>query len=144
VSSPLLSVRGLRVKLPTAAGLVTVVDGIEYDVAPGEVFGIAGESGSGKTISVLTLLDLLPDGAVVEGRAMFDGEDLLRLGPRAMRDVRGLRIGMVFQDPMTSLHPMLTIGRQLTEHVRFHLGVGTAVANARAVMQALLEPAAKP
>jgi len=133
VSGPLLSVRGLRVKLPTAAGLVTVVDGIEYDVAPGEVFGIAGESGSGKTISVLTLLDLLPDGAVVEGRAMFDGEDLLRLGRRAMRDVRGLRIGMVFQDPMTSLHPMLTIGRQLTEHVRFHLGVGTAAANARAV-----------
>ncbi len=105
----LLAVRGLRVSLPTATGLVTVVDGIDYDVGPGEVFGMAGESGSGKTISVLALLGLLPDGAVVEGTAMFDGRDLLRLDRRAMRDVRGKEIAMVFQDPLTSLHPMMTI-----------------------------------
>jgi oligopeptide transport system ATP-binding protein len=129
----LLSVRGLRVSLPTATGLVTVVDGIDYDVAAGEVFGMAGESGSGKTISVLALLDLLPDGAVVEGTALFEGRDLLRLGRRAMRSVRGREIAMVFQDPITSLHPMMTIGRQLTEHLRFHMGLGRAAANARAV-----------
>jgi len=128
----LLTVRGLRVSLPTATGLVTVVDGIDYDVEPGEVFGLAGESGSGKTISVLALLGLLPDGAVVEGIAMFEGRDLLRLDRRALRDVRGKEIAMVFQDPLTSLHPMMTIGRQLTEHLRYHLGLSGAAANARA------------
>ena len=129
----LLSVSGLRVRLPTAAGLVTVVDGTDYEVAPGQVFGIAGESGSGKTISVLALLGLLPDGAVVEGTARFEGRDLLRLGRRAMRGVRGKEIAMVFQDPLTSLHPMMTIGRQLTEHVRYHLGLSGEGARARAV-----------
>jgi oligopeptide/dipeptide ABC transporter ATP-binding protein len=118
VSAPLLSVSGLRVRLATASGPVTVV---------------AGESGSGKTVSVLALLGLLPDGAAVDGTAMFDGTDLLRLGPRAMRDVRGNEIAMVFQDPMTSLHPMMTIGLQLTEHIRFHLGASAAAARDRAV-----------
>ena len=131
--SSVLSVRGLRVSLPTASGLVTVVDGLDYDVAPKQVFGIAGESGSGKTISVLALLGLLPDGAVVEGTAHFEGNDLLRLGRRAMRDVRGREIAMVFQDPITSLHPMMTIERQLTEHLRFHLGFTQSMARARAV-----------
>ena len=130
--TPILSVRGLRISLPTAAGMVTVVDGIDYDVEPGQVFGIAGESGSGKTISVLSLLGLLPAGAAVEGSAMFDGTDLLRLKRRAMRDVRGLQVAMVFQDPMTSLHPMMTVGRQLTEHVRFHLGLSSRDARVRA------------
>jgi oligopeptide transport system ATP-binding protein len=133
VTAPLLSVRGLRVRLATASGLVTVVDGIDYDVAQGEVFGIAGESGSGKTISVLALLDLLPDGAAVEGTAMFEGIDLLRLRSRAMRDVRGQQIAMVFQDPMTSLHPMMSVGLQLTEHIRFHLELSAAAARARAI-----------
>jgi oligopeptide transport system ATP-binding protein len=129
----LLSVKGLRIRLPTAAGLVTVVDGVDYEVEAGQVFGIAGESGSGKTISVLALLGLLPDGAQVEGSALFEGGDLLRLGRRAMRDVRGKEIAMVFQDPLTSLHPMMTIGRQLTEHMRFHLGVSGEAARTRAV-----------
>jgi oligopeptide transport system ATP-binding protein len=129
----LLSVTGLRIRLPTAAGLVTVVDGVDYEVDAGQVFGIAGESGSGKTISVLALLGLLPDGAQVEGSALFEGGDLLRLGRRAMRDVRGKEIAMVFQDPLTSLHPMMTIGRQLTEHMRFHLGVSGDAARTRAV-----------
>lgn len=131
--SPLLSVRGLRVSLPTASGLVTVVDGIDYDVDAGEVFGIAGESGSGKTISVLALLELLPPGAVVEGKAQFGGRDLLHLPTREMRDVRGKEIAMVFQDPLTSLHPMLTIGHQLTEHLVFHLHLGRAAARTRAI-----------
>jgi oligopeptide/dipeptide ABC transporter ATP-binding protein len=130
--SALLEVEGLRVQLQTAAGLVTIVNGVDYAVEPGEVFGVAGESGSGKTISMLALLGLLPGGAVTEGSARFGGNDLLRLSRRELRDVCGREIGMVFQDPMTSLHPMLTIGRQLTEHVR-RLGRNKRSAEARAV-----------
>ena len=132
MSSALLSVEGLQVRLPTTAGLVTVVDGVDFEVERGQVFGLAGESGSGKTISVLALLGLLPDGAQVEGTAMFEGKDLLRLGRRSLLDIRGREIGMVFQDPQTSLHPMMTIERQLTEHVRYHLGLTHAQARARA------------
>jgi oligopeptide transport system ATP-binding protein len=128
-----LAVEGLRVSLPTADGRVTVVDGVDYDVEPGEVFGVAGESGSGKTISMLALLGLLPAGAAVEGRAEFAGRDLLRLPRRKLRDVSGRDVAMVFQDPLTSLHPMLSVGRQLTEHVRRHLGLSRADAARRAI-----------
>ncbi len=131
--TPLLAVNGLRVRLPTTTGLVTVVDGVDYEVERGQVFGLAGESGSGKTISVLALLGLLPDGAEVEGSAMFEGKELLKLGRHALLGVRGREIGMVFQDPQTSLHPMMTIERQLTEHVRYHLGLDRTHARARAV-----------
>src|SRR5438128_446910 len=130
--SSLLEVDGLRVRLPTAAGLVTIVNGVDYAVEPGEVFGVAGESGSGKTISMLALLGLLPAGAVTDGRALFGGNDLLRLKRSELRDVCGRDIGMVFQDPMTSLHPMLPIGRQLTEHVR-RLGRDRRTAELRAL-----------
>jgi oligopeptide/dipeptide ABC transporter ATP-binding protein len=129
----LLEVEGLRVKLPTPRGFATVVDGIDYQVDPAQVFGVAGESGSGKTMSMLALLGLLPPGAVVEGRAAFGGQDLLRLRGNDLRAVSGRDIGMVFQDPMTSLHPMLSIGRQLTEHMRRHLGLGRREAGDRAV-----------
>jgi oligopeptide/dipeptide ABC transporter ATP-binding protein len=112
---------------------VTIVDGVDYTVESGEVFGVAGESGSGKTISVLALLRLLPAGARVEGKAIYDGRDLLDLGPRALRGVRGKDVSMVFQDPLTALHPMLSIGKQLTEHVRLHEGVRRQVADRRAV-----------
>jgi oligopeptide transport system ATP-binding protein len=131
--SSLLEVEGLRVKLPTPTGFATVVDGVDYDVEQAQVFGVAGESGSGKTISMLALLGLLPQGSVVEGRASFGGKDLLRLRTRELRAVSGRDIGMVFQDPMTSLHPMLSIGRQLTEHVRRHLGLTREAATRRAV-----------
>jgi oligopeptide transport system ATP-binding protein len=120
----LLEVEGLRVRLPTTRGLVTVVDGVDYAVEQGEVFGVAGESGSGKTMSMLSLLGLLPDGAVVEGSVRFGEHDLLRMPRRRLREVAGRELAMVFQDPLTSLHPMLSIGRQLTEHVRLHLGLG--------------------
>jgi ABC-type glutathione transport system ATPase component len=86
------------------------VDGIDYGVEPGEVFGIAGESGSGKTMSVLALMGLLPPGAAVEGQAVFEGRDLLRLRRRELRQICGRELAMVFQDPMTSLHPMLSVG----------------------------------
>jgi oligopeptide transport system ATP-binding protein len=128
----LLTVDGLRVRLPTAAGPATVVDGIDYSVETGEVYGIAGESGSGKTMSVLALMGLLPPGAAVEGRAVFRGRDLLRLPRRELRRVCGRELAMVFQDPMTSLHPMLSIGTQLTEHVRTHLDVSRRDAADRA------------
>ena len=131
--SKLLEVEGLRVSLPTSEGRVTIVDGVDYAVEPGEVFGVAGESGSGKTISMLALLGLLPGGAVVEGSAAFGGRDLLRLRGARLREVAGRQIGMVFQDPMTSLHPMLSVGKQLTEHVRRHLGFGKAAAEQRAL-----------
>jgi oligopeptide/dipeptide ABC transporter ATP-binding protein len=130
--SALLEVEGLRVRLPTPTGLATVVDGVDYRVEQAQVFGVAGESGSGKTMSMLALLGLLPPGSVVEGRASFGGTDLLRLSARELRAVSGLEIGMVFQDPMTSLHPMLTIGRQLTEHVQLHLGLNREAATRRA------------
>jgi oligopeptide/dipeptide ABC transporter ATP-binding protein len=130
--SGLLEVEGLRVRLPTPTGFATVVDGVDYSVEPAQVFGVAGESGSGKTISMLALLGLLPQGSVVEGRARFGGADLLRLRKRELRAVSGREIGMVFQDPMTSLHPMLSIGQQLTEHVRRHLGLGRKAAARRA------------
>jgi oligopeptide/dipeptide ABC transporter ATP-binding protein len=129
----LLEVSGLRVRLPTGGGLATIVDGVDYSVEPGEVFGVAGESGSGKTISMLALLGLLPHGAVVEGSARFDGRDLLQLSRRELRDVCGRSVGMVFQDPQTSLHPMLSVGKQLTEHVRRHLGLDRGAAGRRAV-----------
>jgi oligopeptide transport system ATP-binding protein len=130
---PVLQVQGLRVRLPTQAGPATVVDGIGYSVEAGEVFGIAGESGSGKTMSVLALMGLLPTGAAVDGHAVFEGRDLLRLPRRELRRVSGRKLAMVFQDPMTSLHPMLSIGTQLTEHVRRHLGLGRRDAEARAL-----------
>jgi oligopeptide transport system ATP-binding protein len=128
----LLEVEGLRVRLPTPSGFATIVDRVDYQVEPAQVFGVAGESGSGKTISMLALLGLLPAGAIVEGRATFGGKDLLRLSARDLRAVSGRDIGMVFQDPMTSLHPMLSVGRQLTEHVRRHLGLGRSAATQRA------------
>jgi oligopeptide/dipeptide ABC transporter ATP-binding protein len=129
----LLEVDGLRVRLPTAGGLLTVVDGVDYRVEQGEVFGVAGESGSGKTMSMLALLGVLPEGAVVDGQVRFDGRDLLALPPARRRELAGRDLAMVFQDPMTSLHPMLTVGRQLTEHVRLHLGLNRRAAESRAL-----------
>jgi len=129
----MLAVAGLRVRLRTPAGHVTVVDGVDYAVEPGEVFGIAGESGSGKTISMLALLGLLPEGARVEGSARFGRHELIGMPSRQLRRISGRELAIVFQDPFTSLHPMLTIGRQLTEHVRLHLGLDRGKARKRAI-----------
>jgi oligopeptide transport system ATP-binding protein len=130
--SALLDVEGLSVRLPTASGPITIVDDVSYQVEEGQVFGVAGESGSGKSISVLALMRLLPDGAEITGSARFGGQNLLTLRGRALRNVRGAEIAMVFQDPLTSLHPMLSIGRQLTEHVQYHEGLKRRAADARA------------
>jgi oligopeptide transport system ATP-binding protein len=128
----LLAVEDLRVQLPTPGGPVTVVDGVSYEVQPGEVFGIAGESGSGKTVSMLALLGLLPDRSSVEGSALFDGRELVAMPRKQLREISGRELTMVFQDPFTSLHPMLSIGRQLTEHIQKHQGVGRGSADSRA------------
>jgi oligopeptide/dipeptide ABC transporter ATP-binding protein len=133
MTEALLDVERLRVHLPTREGSVTVVDGVDFAVDPAEVFGVAGESGSGKTMSVLALLGLLPPGGVAEGSARFGGRDLLRLRRAQLRAVCGREIGIVFQDPMTSLHPMLSIGQQLLEPVRRHLGLDRAAGTRRAV-----------
>jgi oligopeptide/dipeptide ABC transporter ATP-binding protein len=129
----LLEVDGLRVRLRGRSGPLTIVDGVDLRVEQGQMFGVAGESGSGKTMSMLALLGLLPDGAEVEGSARFEGVELLGLPRRRLRDISGRDVAMVFQDPMTSLHPMLSIGRQLTEHVQRHLGLDRRAADVRAV-----------
>jgi peptide/nickel transport system ATP-binding protein len=133
VSAPLLEVEDLRVRLRTPRGPAEVVNGLSYTVGRGETVAVVGESGSGKSVSVLALLGLLPARvATVTGSARLDGEDLLTMSPERLREVRGPGVGMVFQDPMTSLNPVLTIGRQLIEGIRAHGEVSKAAARERA------------
>jgi oligopeptide/dipeptide ABC transporter ATP-binding protein len=131
----LLEVRELRTEFRTGAGLVRAVDGISYTVEPGETVAIVGESGSGKSVSALSILRLVPDppGRITGGTIRFAGRDLLRLSESEMRQVRGGEIGMVFQEPMTSLNPVLTIGRQITETLEQHRAMDRASAQRRAV-----------
>ncbi|HZO81415.1 MAG TPA: ABC transporter ATP-binding protein [Candidatus Binataceae bacterium] len=118
---PLLEVKDLRTSFFTDAGEVRVVDGVSFAVAPGKLMGLVGESGSGKTVSVLSIMRLLPErGRVVGGAVMFEGRDLLKLSEAEMRAVRGAKIAMIFQEPMTSLNPVFTIGSQIGEAVRLH------------------------
>jgi oligopeptide transport system ATP-binding protein len=133
-TTPLLQVRDLVVRFHTETGPVYAVNGISWALAPGEALAVVGESGAGKSVSMLSLLGLLPGtGRVEGGEALFRGRDLLRLSPADLRHVRGRDIAMVFQDPATSLNPVLTVGRQITEGLRYHLGVSAAEARARAV-----------
>ncbi|MCI2237861.1 ABC transporter ATP-binding protein [Paenibacillus sp. TRM 82003] len=120
MSEPVLVVEDLRVQLDTPRGNARIVNGLSYSVAPGETVAVVGESGSGKSVSVMALLGLLPKRARVTGSARFRGRDLLTMRERELRAVRGDGVGMVFQDPMTSLNPVLTIGRQLTEGLLAH------------------------
>ena len=132
-SAPVLEVEDLRVRLRTPRGPAEVVNGLSYTVGPGETVAVVGESGSGKSVSVLALLGLLPARvATVTGRALLQGEDLLTMSPHRLREVRGPGAGMVFQDPMTSLNPVLTIGRQLVEGIRAHGDVSKEAARRRA------------
>ena len=131
---PLLEVKGLCTQFSTGLGVVRAVDGISYSVAQGETVAIVGESGSGKSVSALSVLRLIPDppGRIVAGEIWFDGRDLGKLTDEEMRQVRGRDIGMVFQEPMTSLNPVLTIGRQITEVLEQHQQMDRAAAVARA------------
>jgi oligopeptide/dipeptide ABC transporter ATP-binding protein len=133
MSAPLLEIDGLRITLPTRRGRAAVVDGVDLVLDEGEILGVAGESGCGKTMTALSLVQLLPRRAQTEGHAIFRGTDLLSLGRRGIRKVRGAEIAVVFQDPMSSLHPMLSVGRQMTEHMSCHLGIRGAAARARAI-----------
>jgi oligopeptide/dipeptide ABC transporter ATP-binding protein len=132
---PLLEVRNLRTEFRTGAGLVRAVDGISYSVDPGETVAIVGESGSGKSVGALSILRLIPSppGRIVSGEVMFNGRDLMKLSDDDMREVRGGEIGMVFQEPMTSLNPVLSIGRQITEMLEQHRGSDHAAAQKRAI-----------
>jgi oligopeptide transport system ATP-binding protein len=132
---PLLEIGDLHTEFRTGAGVVPAVDGISYTVERGETVAIVGESGSGKTAGALSILRLIPDppGRITEGRIIFDGRDLLRLSDEEIRQVRGGEIGMIFQEPMTSLNPVLTIGRQITETLEQHRGADRASAQRRAV-----------
>src|SRR5438067_5871489 len=130
----LLEVRGLHTDFRTGAGTSRAVDGISYAVEPGETVAIVGESGSGKSVSALSILRLIPDppGRITGGEVRFGGRDLMRLSDEEMRQVRGGDIGMVFQEPMTSLNPVLTIGRQITETLEQHRKADPASAGKRA------------
>ena len=132
---PLLEVKGLHTEFRTGAGLVRAVDGISYTVEHGETVAIVGESGSGKSVGALSILRLIPDppGRIIAGEILFDGRDLRGLPEAEMRQIRGRDIGMVFQEPMTSLNPVLTIGRQITEVLEQHQGADRAAAERRAL-----------
>jgi peptide/nickel transport system ATP-binding protein len=133
-AGPLLKVEDLRVGFSTEDGTVHAVDGISYELAQGETLGIVGESGSGKSVSSLTTMGLTrAQGAEISGRILFDGRDLLALSEEDMRAIRGNDIAMIFQDPLSSLHPFFKIGAQLIEAVRAHRDVSEASARERAV-----------
>ncbi|NJK38850.1 MAG: ABC transporter ATP-binding protein [Oscillatoriales cyanobacterium RM2_1_1] len=131
----LLEVENLTTQFSTPDGIVRAVNGISYQIDPGETVGIVGESGSGKSISVLSILQLIPTppGKVTAGAAWFADQDLLQLGPRAIQRVRGRQISMIFQDPLTALNPVLTLETQLTEAMKVHLGLTQAQARNQAI-----------
>jgi peptide/nickel transport system ATP-binding protein len=132
---PLLRVENLKTHFHTRDGVVRAVDGVSFDVLPGETLAIVGESGCGKSVTSMSILRLLPmpPARIVEGKIEFDGVDLLKLPESEMRAIRGNRIAMIFQEPMTSLNPVLTIGRQIAEALVLHRGMSEAAATARAI-----------
>ncbi len=133
-AQPLLRVEDLRVEFPSEDGVVHAVDGITYQVQKGRTLGIVGESGSGKTVSSLTTLGLTRrEGARISGRILFEGQDLVTLPEEQLRAIRGDEIAMIFQDPLSSLHPLYRVGAQLVEAVRAHREVSKAQARARAI-----------
>jgi oligopeptide transport system ATP-binding protein len=130
----LLQIRDLRTQFNTEEGVVHAVDGVSYDVEEGETLGLVGESGCGKSVSALSILRLIPNppGKIVGGEIFFEGDDILKMSEEEVRHIRGNRIAMVFQEPMTSLNPVLTIGRQLTEALELHLKMDNSAARKRA------------
>jgi peptide/nickel transport system ATP-binding protein len=132
VPQPLLEVKDLHVHFPTEDGLVKAVDGVTYSIQPGETLGIVGESGSGKSVTALTIMGLSP-GAETSGQILFQGQDLLQVPNRDMSEIRGAKISMIFQDPMTSLHPFYRVGDQIAEAIRAHHAAGRREAFDQAV-----------
>src|SRR6266478_6211052 len=134
-NSNVITVNDLRTYFETEDGTVKAVDGISFEVKQGETLGIVGESGSGKSVANLSLMRLIPNppGKIVSGSIMFDGRDVLKLSPREVRDIRGKRIAMIFQDPMTSLNPFMRVSKQLMEVTQLHLGHTKKQARAHAI-----------
>ncbi|HZP86820.1 MAG TPA: ABC transporter ATP-binding protein [Burkholderiales bacterium] len=133
-STPLLSVEHLRVEIPTRRGVLVAIDDVSFDIAQGEVLGVVGESGAGKSITGSAIIGLLePPGHVAGGRILFEGERIDDLPPDKMRHVRGKRIGTIFQDPLTSLNPLYTIGRQLVETIQTHTAMSARQARTHAL-----------
>ena len=131
----ILQVENIATRFRTQEGLVHAVNGISFELKKGELLGVVGESGAGKSVTMMSLLKLLPipPAEIVSGKATFEGHDLLKLDLEKLRKIRGGKIGFIFQDPMTSLNPVLTIGYQLTEPMREHLGLSRADARIRAI-----------
>ena len=134
MTAPLLEVRNLRVEFPTRRGVLTALDDISFEIAPGEILGVVGESGAGKSLTGAAIIGLLdPPGRVTGGEVRFDGRRIDNLPYEEMRRMRGRHIGAVFQDPLTSLDPLYTVGQQLIETIQTHLPVSTAEARQRAI-----------
>jgi oligopeptide/dipeptide ABC transporter ATP-binding protein len=132
--TPLLAVDGLTVSFATLRGRVRVLDGVSFDIAPGEVLGLVGESGSGKSVTALSILGLLgAEGRIDAGRLLYGGRDLAALGEPDLLDIRGREIAMIFQEPMTSLNPVFSVGFQVAEVLVEHLGLGRRAARARTI-----------
>jgi peptide/nickel transport system ATP-binding protein len=133
-SGPLLQVQNLRVEFPTRHGTLLALDDVSFDIAPGEILGVVGESGAGKSLTGAAIIGLLePPGRICGGRILLDGRRIDDLDADAMRRIRGRQIGAVFQDPLTSLNPLYTVGRQLVETIRTHLPMDESQARERAV-----------
>ncbi|MFO1300175.1 MAG: ABC transporter ATP-binding protein [Burkholderiaceae bacterium] len=145
-AAPLLEVRNLRVEFPTRRGTLVAIDDVSFSIAPGEVLGVVGESGAGKSLTGAAIIGLLePPGRIAGGEILLSARRIDDLPAEALRKVRGREIGAIFQDPLTSLNPLYTIGRQLVETITLHLGLGPAQARARAIelLQATGIPAAE-
>jgi oligopeptide transport system ATP-binding protein len=132
---PLLEVKGLKTQFFTQDGVVKAVDDVSFYIMPGETLGVVGESGCGKSMTGLSIMRLIPNppGKIVAGEIVFDGEDILSMSDNDVRKIRGHKIAMIFQDPMTSLNPVLTINRQISEALQLHLGMSRDQARARAI-----------
>jgi len=134
MTTPLLDVRHLRVEFPTRRGTLRALDDVSFSIAAGEILGVVGESGAGKSLTGSAIIGLLePPGRVAAGEIWLGGQRIDNLPPEAMRQIRGRRIGAIFQDPLTSLNPLFTIGHQISETVQVHLGLGAAAARDRAI-----------
>ena len=131
---PLLSVRNLRIEFPSRRGTLVAIDGVSFDIARGEVLGVVGESGAGKSLTGAAIIGLLePPGRIAAGEILLDGEPIHTLPAERMRRLRGRRIAMIFQDPLTSLNPLYTVGRQLVETMQTHLELSDRQARERAI-----------
>jgi peptide/nickel transport system ATP-binding protein len=132
---PVLSVDNLSTEFRTKAGIAKAIDGLSFELKAGEILAIVGESGSGKSVTSLSIMGLIPSppGRIASGKVMFEGRDLVKLDSRQMQDLRGSKLSMIFQEPMTSLNPVLTIGRQMTEGIKQHLGLNDREARNHAI-----------